>query len=179
MNVISYYLIFSILGKNTCHVNFINFREYMTSFKITIHLSILFKNMFLRLSCLYVTTLQMCRHTQNVQLSTSQWQESLILIFNSKNLIVLPSTGYICQKIVINYICCMRAKSLQSRQTRRTLWNIAYQAPLPMGFSRQAYRNGLPCPPPGHLPDSGTKCKSLSLLPWQAGSLPLVSPGKP
>ena len=24
-----------------------------------------------------------------------------------------------------------------------------------MGFPRQKYQNGLPCPPPGHLPDPG------------------------
>ena len=36
-----------------------------------------------------------------------------------------------------------------------TLWTTAFQAPLSMGFSRQEYWNGLPCPPPGDLPDSG------------------------
>ena len=36
-----------------------------------------------------------------------------------------------------------------------TLWTIAHQ-PLPsMGFSRQEYWSGLPCPPPRDLPDSG------------------------
>ena len=30
-----------------------------------------------------------------------------------------------------------------------TLWTIACQAPLSMGFSRQEYWSGLPCPPPG------------------------------
>ena len=32
-------------------------------------------------------------------------------------------------------------------------WTVARQAPLSMGFSRQKYWNGLPCPPPGDLPD--------------------------
>ena len=31
-----------------------------------------------------------------------------------------------------------------------TLWTIVCQAPLSMGFSRQEYWNGLPCPPPGN-----------------------------
>jgi len=35
------------------------------------------------------------------------------------------------------------------------------QAPLSMGFSRQEYWNGLSCPPPGNLPDPGTKPKPL------------------
>ena len=34
-----------------------------------------------------------------------------------------------------------------------TLWTIACQAPLSMGFSRQEYWSGLSCPPPGDLPD--------------------------
>ena len=36
-----------------------------------------------------------------------------------------------------------------------TPWTVACQAPLSMGLSRQEYRSGLPCPPPGHLPDPG------------------------
>ena len=32
-----------------------------------------------------------------------------------------------------------------------TLWIIAHQAPLSMGFSRQEYWSGLFCPPPGDL----------------------------
>ena len=35
------------------------------------------------------------------------------------------------------------------------LWTVACQAPLSMGFSRQEYWRGLPCPPPGDLPDPG------------------------
>ena len=36
-----------------------------------------------------------------------------------------------------------------------TPWTIACQAPLSMGFSRQEHWDGLPCPPPGDLPDTG------------------------
>ena len=42
-----------------------------------------------------------------------------------------------------------------------TLWNIAHQAPLSMGFSRQQYWSGLPCPPPRDLPDPGIEPESL------------------
>ena len=53
------------------------------------------------------------------------------------------------------------------------------QAPLSVGFSRQEYGRGLPCPPPGDLPDPGIEPASVpSNLHWQAGSLPLVPPGK-
>ena len=34
-----------------------------------------------------------------------------------------------------------------------TLWTVAHQAPLSMGFSRQEYWSGLPFLPPGDLPN--------------------------
>ena len=37
----------------------------------------------------------------------------------------------------------------------------ACQAPLSMRFSRQDYWSGLPCLPPGDLPDPGIECRSL------------------
>ena len=43
-----------------------------------------------------------------------------------------------------------------------TLWTIAQQAPLPMGFSRQEYWSRLACPPPGDLPDQGIEAASLA-----------------
>ena len=36
-----------------------------------------------------------------------------------------------------------------------TLWTVAHQAPLSLGFSRQEYWSGLPCPPLGDLPNPG------------------------
>ena len=42
-----------------------------------------------------------------------------------------------------------------------TLWTAACQAPLSMEFSREEYWTGLPCPPPGHLPDLGMEPTSL------------------
>jgi len=44
-----------------------------------------------------------------------------------------------------------------------TLWTVTHQAPLSMGFSRQDYWSGLPCPPPGNLPDPGIKPVSPAL----------------
>ena len=48
-----------------------------------------------------------------------------------------------------------------------------------MGSSRQEYWSGLPCPPPGDLPNSDRTRVSYIYLRWQAGSLPLAPPGKP
>ena len=60
-----------------------------------------------------------------------------------------------------------------------TQWIVALQAPLSMGFFRQEYWDGLPCPPPGDLPDPRIEPVSLSLLHWQAGSLSLGPPREP
>ena len=38
-----------------------------------------------------------------------------------------------------------------------TLWTVACQAPLSMGFLSQEYWCGFPCPPPGDLPNPGIK----------------------
>ena len=61
-------------------------------------------------------------------------------------------------------------------QSCLTLQPHGLQAPLSMGFSRQEYWTGLPCPPPGDLPNPGIKLRSPTL---QADSLSSRSPGKP
>ena len=50
------------------------------------------------------------------------------------------------------------------------------QAPLSMGFSRQEYWSGLPCPSAGDLPNPGIKPMSPTL---QENSLTAEPPGKP
>ena len=42
-----------------------------------------------------------------------------------------------------------------------TPWTVAHHTPQSMGFPRQEYWSGLPCPPPGDLPDPGIKCACL------------------
>ena len=54
-----------------------------------------------------------------------------------------------------------------------TLWTVARQAPLSMGFSRQEYWGGLPFPPPGDLPNPGMYSMSAVAPTLQADSLPL------
>ena len=51
-----------------------------------------------------------------------------------------------------------------------TPWTIAHQAPLSVGFSRQAYWSVLPFPSPEDLLDAEIKPVSPAL---QVGSLPL------
>ena len=50
-----------------------------------------------------------------------------------------------------------------------TLWVVACQAPLSMGFSKQDYWNGLLFPPPGDLPNPGTEPASLMSLALAGG----------
>ena len=49
--------------------------------------------------------------------------------------------------------------------------DCVHQVPLSMGFSRQVYWSGLPCPPPGNLPDSGMELVSPASPALQVGSL--------
>ena len=57
-------------------------------------------------------------------------------------------------------------------------WTIAHQAPLSMGFPRQAYRSGLPLPPPGDLPNPGTEPTSLGFPALAGGFFTTAPPGK-
>ena len=71
-------------------------------------------------------------------------------------------------------LCCVQSLSrVWLFVTPRT---AAHQAPLSMGFSRQEYWSGLPCLPPGDLPNAGIKPRSPTL---QTDSLPSEPPGKP
>ena len=54
----------------------------------------------------------------------------------------------------------MSANPLQLSLTFMTLWTVARQAPLCMGFSRREYWSGVLCPAPGHLPDPGVELAS-------------------
>ena len=60
-----------------------------------------------------------------------------------------------------------------------TLWTIACQAPLSIGFSRQEYCSGLSCRTTGDLPDPGIKRDSPASPALQADSLPLSHRGSP
>ena len=46
-----------------------------------------------------------------------------------------------------------------------TLWTVALQAPLFMGFSRQEYWSRLPCSPPGNFPNPGIEPTFLVSMP--------------
>ena len=56
---------------------------------------------------------------------------------------------------------CVHAQSFSCVQLFATLWTVAHQALLSMGFFRQEYWSWLPFPPPGDLPNPGIEFASL------------------
>ena len=60
-----------------------------------------------------------------------------------------------------------------------TLWTVACQAPLSMGFSKQEDWSGFLCPSPGDLPDPGIKLRSHASPALQEDSLQLSHQGNP
>ena len=69
----------------------------------------------------------------------------------------------------------MKVKLLSHVQLFATLWTLARQAPLSMGFSRQEHWSGLPFPSPRDLPNPGIEPQPAAL---QADALSSEPPGK-
>ena len=62
-----------------------------------------------------------------------------------------------------------------------TSWTVAFQALLSVGFSRQEYWSGLPCPPQGIFPTQGLNlgllhCRQI-LYCWATGEASILSSG--
>ena len=90
----------------------------------------------------------------------------------SRNLVALnPRTT-----LTLFMLSQKKTKVLVIQSNSATPWTVAHQATLSMEFSRQEYWSGLPCPPPGDLPNPGIEPRSLKL---QVDSLLSEPPGKP
>ena len=59
----------------------------------------------------------------------------------------------------LSALSCFRPVRLSA-----TLWTVARQAPLSLGFSRREYWCGLPCPPPRIFLTQGSNLRLLRLL---------------
>ena len=70
----------------------------------------------------------------------------------------------------------MHTQSLRCVQLFATEWTVAYQTPLSLELSKQAYWRSLLFPSPRNLPSPGTEPTSP---PLQADSLPLLHLGHP
>ena len=116
---------------------------------------------------LIISTLNSWISPLNVIFSSSpfQWVAPPSTQWSKPELFLLPllQSSFLTyhQVPVIYLLVCMCAKLLQSCLLFVTIWAIAHQAPLSMGFSRQEYWSGLPCSPPGDLPDPGIEPGSL------------------
>ena len=71
---------------------------------------------------------------------------------------------------VLSHFCCVRLCA--------TLWTVACQTPLFIGFSRPEYWSELPSPPPGDLPDPATEPMSLMPPALAGGFFTTELPGK-
>ena len=77
-----------------------------------------------------------------------QVRESTWKVSSSKMLIpVYCDYVYVC-------VCVCEVTSVVS-DSFVISWTVTFQAPLSIGFSRQEYWSGLPCPSPRDLPDPG------------------------
>ena len=76
---------------------------------------------------------------------------------------------------LINSPVAVPAKLLSHVRLCETLWTLAHQAPVFQGFSRQEYWSGLPCFPPGDLPNPGIEPRAPAV---QADTSPYELPGK-
>ena len=85
--------------------------------------------------------------------------------------------GTVLISIAIAHTCMLSCFSRV--QLFETLWIVALQAPLSMGFSRQEYWSGLLYPSPGDLPDSRMEPGSPVSSVLQVNSSPSEPPGKP
>ena len=73
-----------------------------------------------------------------------------------------PAAATAHDLILVEVDVCACMLSLVSHvQLFVTQWTAAYHVHLFMGFSRQEYWSGLPCPLPGDLPDPGIEPASL------------------
>ena len=72
---------------------------------------------------------------------------------------------------MLSYFSCV--------QLFATLWTVALQAPLSLGFSRGEYWSELPRPPPGDLPDPKIEPATPVFPALQADSLPVSHWGSP
>ena len=117
-----------------------------------------------------------------VQQRPSQHCKAVILQLkeNSKNHNFCKVHNFFWNEVIMSTHVHLYFYACMLSQVRffETLWTVAWQAPLSVGFSRQEYWSQLPFPPPGDLPDSGIKLVPPAFPAFQVDSLPTEPPGK-
>ena len=105
-------------------------------------------------------------HTRNINFSAvlkvriSSWRT--VLSFNSKQILtwMLQHKRNVKKGVILTG--CALCAVLHHVWLFATPWTVAHQTPLPMGFPRQEYWNGLPGPPPRDFPNPGIELLSLA-----------------
>ena len=103
---------------------------------------------------------------------------STFAVFNTLLCVVIFSelVQFILVNLTFHFLACFLKLSSSSNNTSfvsdsATPCTVADQVPLSMGVFRQEHWSGLPCPPPGDLPDPGIE-HAVSALPasatWEA-----------
>ena len=108
------------------------------------------------MTCLAFLSEQPEIHTAGSRLSQAVWSG------------VISTSPSVSGLLLLN--CVIRVRLFE------TPWTVAHQAPLSVGFSRQEYWSGLPCPSPRDFLNPGIEPGSPA---WQADSLPLSHQGRP
>ena len=75
-----------------------------------------------------------------------------VLIWTQTVTVAFPGSMTLAKIFTTLQVVCMLSCFSHVRLCA-TLWTVAHQAHLSMGFSRQEYWSGLPPPLPGNLPD--------------------------
>ena len=97
------------------------------------------------------------------------WKVSCPLLFSFQSQSVYSTFLYFLWTSSSVECCDYTISLLHGQHSIAGPWTITHQAPLSMGFPRQAYWSGLPFPSPGNLPDPGIEPRTPAL---QADSLP-------
>ena len=107
---------------------------------------------------------------QGTNSTWSAWDLSISCLRKSSPHLELKSSFPICAvNSCANVLACMHSR-FSCAWLSVTMWTIAHQVPLSMGFSRREYWRGLPCPPPGDLPNPGMEPVSLTSPALTGGS---------
>ena len=108
------------------------------------------------------------------------YSEKMLLFMEAHS---LGKSGFaVFARMTLSIYCIQHACMLSHFscvQLFETLWTVGHKAPLSMGFFRQEYWSGLPCPPSGDLPDLGIEPVSPASPALQMDSLPTEPLGKP
>ena len=96
--------------------------------------------------------------------------------YESESFLMLLTRHVFQASHLLSSVCVCPLSCFRHAQLFETIWTIARQAPLSMGFSRHKCWSGLLSPPPENLPNPVMEPTSLALL---MDSLPTEPPGKP